>query len=454
MSSRPELTTVQATRAAPSAASRVRKVLRWARRAWVPLALVAASLAMSISVTVQHSEQFSPLDEWVYYDYVVKIPTQFVVRQGEDISEPALQAMACNGDSFGPRGEPCTGKDGVYDEPELYPQEGRTSADIYTPLYFAATWLMAQVVQFFTGLDLLVAARLTGFVWLASGVLALYAVARELRIRKSVAFGLGMIVIGSVTSRYAYTYITTDAPSFVMGAALLLMTLRFLKSKSSGWWLVPLAALAVLFKVTNIFAVGLVALILLIHAIVRLRERPRLPGNPPSPGKILTVTSVMILASVGSEVVWLAIRSAIRVAPQPDQGLGVPLSKTGIAQQLATFLQFETPSALDSALMLPFGLLAIGGVVGLFLASERWGFERSLSIATAVAAIVFAPILLVAMNVVLGSSFPVISRYNASILPAFLLAIGLLARNRTSMTIVSLYGVGLVTVALVRGPTG
>jgi hypothetical protein len=431
--------------------TRLESFRAWLRRHWVPVVLVAAALAMCGAVTVQHSQSFSPLDEWVYYDYVLKIPTQGVVHQGEFLGEPALEAMSCFGDGFGPRGEPCTGPNGDYDNPAAYPQQGKTSADLYTPLYFAFTWATGKAVQLLTGFDFLTAARLTGFFWLAGGLVAFYALARQLRLSKIVTLGLGLTVIGLPASRYAFTYITTDAPSFFFGSLLLLLAVRFVRGTlRHPWWLIFVAALAVLVKITNLFALGLMVVFLLVYAITAWRK-----GGPPRyravpPRRIITVATLSVVVAVLAEIAWLAIRAAIRVGDGPDQGVGSPFSIRGVAASVATFIGVPYPNTVDNVLSLPYAVMYIAGIFGFFLSARGFGMKRALSLSTVVSVTLFPPLLLIAMSVALGSAFPVAARYGVSLLPAAFVGVAMITRNQVSRYLLLVYGAVLVIAAIAR----
>lgn len=426
--------------------------MRWLKRGWVPIGLVLVALAMCTTVTLNHSPVLSRYDEWVYYDYVTKIPSQGIVHQGEHIGQQALEQMSCFGDPYGARGEKCMGPNFHYDDYSLYPLAGKTSADIYTPIYFAITWALGSLIRLFTGLDLLTAARLTGFFWLAGGLVAFYGLARQLRINKPTIFGLGLIAIGTTPSMYAHTFITTDAPSFLMGALLMYFGVRYLRGSLSGWWLLPLSSLAVLLKITNIFVIGLLALFMLIYAILHWKRRRSNVHGRPSPPRILLTTVLYVLVSVASEVIWLAIRAAIKVGPSPNEGLSTPLTIRGIASQLTTFLNLPSTNTLDGVLMLPFAILSIVAVFAFLLMAKGRGMDRSLSISTAASMTLFPAILVVAFSFALGSTFPVSTRYSASLMPAVLIAISFLVRNKVVRWMLIGYGVVLVVSIMARSP--
>ena len=427
------------------ATTRSKKFLSWARKWAVAIALVAVGLAISISNLSQHDEVFSPYDEWVYYDYVEKIPSQGFVRQGEDIGEPSLQAMACDGDPYGPRGEPCTGDNGVYDEPELYPQSGKTSADLYTPVYFAITWLGAQVVTLFTGAELLEAARATGPLWMVSGLLALVLLFREFRVPRLLQLGLGLVTIGLTSSHYAFTYISTDAPALVSGAVVALLGAKFARTGKYGWWMVVAAIIATLLKIAFLFIVALVAIALVLHALMKLRKgHPFRGGIDPSPARMIFMPVVAIGASLVAEVAWLAFRSINSLGVSPDQGLASTLSVAGLLSASYVFLVLREGvngnSSFVQFAMAPYSLITAVGVIGWFFNNRGSGFNRSWSIATVVASVAFAPLMLVGMQLALNAVAPISPRYALVLAPVFLVAIAAMVRNSIAIWVILVYG--------------
>ncbi|MGV8896778.1 MAG: hypothetical protein ACOH10_05055 [Rhodoglobus sp.] len=424
----------------------------WVRRWAVAIVLVILGVAVVISNVSRHDESFSPLDEWVYYDYVQKFPTQGFVHMGEEIGSPALEAMACDGDSFGPRGEPCTGPDGIYDEPELYPQQGLTSADAYTPAYFGITWVSAQVVSVFTGADLLTNARYTGVLWIAFGLIMFVLLLREFRVPAVLQLGLGMIAISQISSYYAFTYISTDAPALAMGSAVAFFGARFAKSGRGGWWLVGASVVAIVFKFVLIFMVGLVAIALMIQAVVTLRRGQPWRGGPKSPGRLIAFALMAAAGALAAQVAWLVIRSAAAVGPSPDQGLSAQISPFAAFRSLFTFLIPSPASAESSAvqfILYPISVLVIVGVIGWFVTQKGWGVERTWSIATLMSATVFAPLLLIALQLMLGTTAPVEQRYALGVMPMFFVAAAIIIRNSFAQWLVLAYGVALVGLTII-----
>jgi hypothetical protein len=248
---------------------------------------------------------------------------------------------------------------------------------------------------------------------------------------------------------YAYTYITTDAPCFLAGAALLYLGIRFVRGTASGWWLLPVTSLAILFKITNIFAVGLIAIYMLIYAIMK-RKQESSQDRAPAPPRIVLITVLYVAVAIVTEIAWLMVRAAIKIGPGPNQGVESPLSIRGLATQLSTFLGFNSAYTVGGAIMLPFAILTIVGVFGFLLTVRGRGTMRALSISTATAMVLFPPLLVVAMGLALGSAFPVSTRYSAPLLPAVLIAIAFVVQHKAWRYALLSYGTALVIIEIAR----
>jgi hypothetical protein len=69
--------------------------------------LFFASLAL-VGTQVSQSEPFSPIDEYVYFDYVAKVPSQILVVSGEMTGPEAREEISCRGVMiYGTYGDPC-----------------------------------------------------------------------------------------------------------------------------------------------------------------------------------------------------------------------------------------------------------------------------------------------------------------------------------------------------------
>ena len=425
----------------------------------IPVILVLASLGMSWTVTAFHSEAFSPRDEWVYLDYLEKLPDQGFIHQGEEIGTGPLSRMACDGvRDYGPMGTACDASTG---DLSSFPQQGINTADIYTPLYFATTLVPATAIAAVTGLDLLQAARYTGGLWLAGTMVLLSGLFRSFRVPSVAILGLGLAYIGSPLAWWTYTYISTDAPTLAFAAGALWVARRVIEGTTRPWILVALSVVGVLFKVTNILTVGLVVLYLLITAIRDILRRKRntkaLWRPTRAETRLIVAAAASAVAALVSQMIWLIIRSMSAVGPSPDQGnlgiLGVhELGRLAVMTIPDTLMSNSTITGsgdnsykIPGYIVDPLSWICIVGVVGglIFLSSRSR--EPALNIATAIACTLFIPVLAIALSQVQGTYFALPARYGAPLAASMLLGAGLLINNRWASYAVLLYGGLLVT---------
>ncbi|NUU04761.1 glycosyltransferase family 39 protein [Leifsonia sp. C5G2] len=440
----------------------------WLRRFWVPILLVVIALGYSVPTTLLHTKALSPVDEWVYSDYLDKVPTELLVHQGELVGQEARARIACDGVyPYGPMGQPCGSS---YNNPSKFPFAGKTSADAYTPIYFVSTWVVGEALRLLPGVNELEGWRLTGSLWLAATMVMLYLVFRRFRIHPVAIVALGTAFVVSPFSWWTYTYISTDAPSAFFGALLLLLTLRYLDGRGSGWWLVGFSALAVLVKVTNILGVCLAALVLLLSWLWELRRTRWTDGwrslRPDGERRSLGLPLFGVLsvaAAIVAQLGWLGLHRALAVGPAAEQGISGPLGGKALLEQTVSFLPgtltstvFVAGSGGNSALpmynwaLAPLTWLCVIGVLGTFFALRMRSRLAPLVVAIAISSVFFAPMLAVVVKVTTGSYFPLPARYGAVLLVAFLLTVGLLLRNRWASWIVLGYSaaLGIAMIAL------
>lgn len=435
-----------------------RRFALWLKNSWVAILLVIIGLGYGGAVTFMHTSALSPIDEWVYSDYLDKVPTEVVVKQGEVIGPEALNRMACNGVyPYGPMGAACGAS---YSDVAKFPLNGRTTADPYTPAYFISTWAVGDLVRLITHQDQLTSWRLTSPLWLAGTLLIMAALFRRYRVRPLVTITVGLAFIASPFAWWTYTYVSTDAPSAFFGALLLLQATRFTRHETRGWWLLATSGLAVLFKVTNILAVCLVGLILVLAWLQEVLRANKEEGRGVHLGALRRSVSLPLIgvaavaASAITEVVWLEIRRAIAVAPQVELGLGQPLSRRVLGEQLANFLPGTITSnvvvagnggnyALPvlSAAVVPLSWLCVAGVIGAFWSVGIRRGHGPVVAAIAIASVGFAPMLAVALTVGGGTYIPIPPRYGAAILPGILLMTALTMRRRLAAWIFLVYAV-------------
>ena len=405
-----------------------------------PAILIIASLLVGI-VQVPAHKGVSPVDEYVYIDYLSKVLSQGTVHRGEQTGTYARQQLGCRGlRLLAPTPDArCTLTNA--ENKELFPFHGATSAYIYTPLYFAITRVLAEPLVW-VGVGLVDAGRFVGAIWLAAAALLLYLALRRLKVHPVVATGAGLLMVGSLPAYWSNTYISTDATALFAGA--LMLYLATLADERRGRVLFVLGAVFVtLLKVQNLAAVAAAAIFLVLRAgIVAYRARgTRWSWIGRTFADSRTIVSLIALgASILAQLAWLVYSTATAVGPAPDMGKVRPLGITSLILQSGLFIDGATKGVGDittflkgPGLIVDYAVswIAVAGVIGLLMVA-RWGTRRNIvAIATFVAAVVSAPLLSAVTYVTLGTyPDPPPGRYGVSLVPLFLACASLLLARR------------------------
>jgi hypothetical protein len=409
----------------------------WRRRSdlLAVLALIVASFVFTTEQVTEH-EMMSPIDEYQYVGYYANVADNGIVRRGEAMPLYARRYMVCNGvrniPEMPPNPEACRKPDSVG-----YPIQGGTTADLYTPLYFGATRLLAQPF-IWAGVDFVSAGRLVGGFWLSLGAVLLYLAMRRGKVPVPVAVGLNLVMVGSLAAYWGNTYISTDATALAAGGLAALLTMQALDGRRRSLVLLPLAgAVATLFKLQNLIGFVAAAMVLVLAAAYGASQQP---GGALARVRAFVTdrrTLSAVATVVGSIVVqggWIALRSALAVGEQPKFGFGAPLEGSNLVVELGNFLPTLGGGALAPYATGPATLpvyavataLAIGGCVGLALSAGLPTLRRFVGLSTALTAVLAAPALAIVVGIVENNYVPLPSRYAHSLLPWALLSAGLL----------------------------
>lgn len=417
------------------------------------LALVVASLVFTTEQVSEH-DMISPIDEYQYIGYYAEVLDKGIVRQGEPMPRYARQYMMCNGVRNIPE-MPVNDKACQKPDSVGYPIQGGTTADLYTPLYFGVTRVLAQPL-IWAGVPFVDAGRAVGGVWLALAAVFLFLAMRRASVPVPIATGIGLVMVGSLASYWGNTYISTDATALTAGALAALLTMQALHGSRRALVLFPLAAmLATLFKLQNLigFVAGaLVLLLVAVHDQVRRDDaRRRVRGFLTDRRTLAAVLAVV--GSVVAQGAWIATRAALAVGEQPSFGIGAPLTGANLVTELGNFLP-----ALGSGALAPFATgpatlplytiataFAIGGCAGLALAGDAPPVRRFVGLATVVTAVVSAPALAIAIGISEDNYVALASRYGHSLLPWALLCAGLLASRPRPWVRWTILAVGVVS---------
>lgn len=409
-------------------------VLPW----WLPYVVLAVFAALYTSAAQSSlTGALSPLDEYQYHDYLSKVPTQVFVRHGEEIGELTRQIASCDGIKFfGPIGVECGS---TPQEPDsAFPHEGMNSADIYTPVYFAITWLLAQPFTWL-GLDLLDAGRAVGVFWLFGGLAAVFTLQRRLGVRGPLALAITLTLLALPATYWSTQFISTDAPTYAVGASLGLVALRFANGRGRLWELPAMAALTVAFKVNNLAAIGIVLTALLIYSL--LLKKQTTPDAPAALGVGRTVFAVgaSVLAVVACYGSWLVVRAAASVGPGADIDAAskLPFSIDVLVDEIFKFVWsvgqvdlFESNSAWDILAGSAFAIVGVGAVAISCVATGVGSLERrAIGAGTGLLVLLFGPLLALMTTVVAGYYVPLTGRYGIVFVVAYALLIGLAAQR-------------------------
>lgn len=452
MAERAESATTERGAAAPARvdARRTRRV------DWILGALlVIASMLVGI-VQVSEHKSVSPVDEYVYIDYLAKVPSEGIVRGGERTGDYARETLACRGvrllGTYPP--QLCRTADTAPDS--SFPTGGTNSADIYTPFYFVITWVLAQPFHWVGVSDLTNAGRLTGWIWLAAAAVLLYLSLRRLRVGPLLSFGLGLLMVGSLPAIWFNTYISTDAPTMLAGAAMLWGLLRFEDgARFRTLALTVLATVVTLFKLQNYGAVGVVAVVLLLRAAWQAFS---VRGEPFGARLRSWITDRRVLAAalmavvpMVFEVLWLALRNAIRVGESVDQGISAPFGWKAFISEMFKLFTGPAEGARDPSALGPIGFILatvlswviVSGVLGAAVVERRGSVGESIAVSTFGIALLLGPVLAILTIAMAGYYFALPVRYGLSLLPFYLACAGMLYRRKPWVgNVVAVVGIG------------
>ena len=432
----------------------------------VLIALLLVAIIYPGTIALIHSSETSVLDEWVFIDYTDKVFQEGYVKAGERVGEYTNEIMSCSGvipgSTFGKCGASL---------PENYknlPYTGLTAAAAYTPTYFALTAAMGAPLRL-VGVSPLDSWRLTGALWLAAAIAVFVALLRLWKVRDSAILPLGLLLIASPYVWWAHSYVSTDAPSLLIGALLLYLATKFRRGESTGWAIVLVSVVGSAIKVTNLVSVGLVVVYLLGSWLFsRFRKTTKiLPKNEISssrsglenltgifPAKRIFWPIAAAIASIGIQIGWSKFITATAISTnQAEQGISSPLTLSELGLQTTNFLSsvWNYSPFLGHGIdffFTPLAWIVIAGVVGSFFALKRVDDKSEIVTATLIAAVVMAPMLAIAVQVAQGAYFQLSPRYGASLLPAFLLCAGFLLRNIVMKWVLALYACGLFAVGV------
>jgi 4-amino-4-deoxy-L-arabinose transferase-like glycosyltransferase len=258
---------------------------------WIARVLLTAALALVLGAGVHHALDqpiYGPIDEAYHTAYVQKVAaTGFPPKLGRDTAVLAPHKTWQVGQVQLPAPEAATAGLPYGSRFELAQNEA-----IQPPLYY---YILAPIVWFTSGHDLIYALRIASCILEAIGILLLYAMLRERIPRMPLAAGIAAVVMASMTGiTQLLSEVQNDALLLPLCVLLFWVFLRDLEQRRVSWQH-GLVAGAVAATQLIVVPLGLVSLIT--AALYANRGFPRWPAL-----RRLWLPAILYVAPLGSWV--------------------------------------------------------------------------------------------------------------------------------------------------------
>lgn len=419
-------------------------------RSVAPALAIMASAAVVVSAHVAAYRPLSPFDEGVHFDYAYKVARGELVHKGETIGQVAMREMSCRSvDLTGLVLPPCM--QGTY-SPQDFPNRGYNSADIHTPLYYAASGLVGRVLHS-TGIveSPVTATRLPGILWFGLGLLTVWYLGKEAGVATGPLAVVVTLVAVSPPLVHATATVNNDATALAAGGVLGLLTLRWERGAAPLWLLGLAALVGVTLKSTNIIAVVLCAIYLLLRRGRGVEEDRKSPWP---------AIAVLMGSAAAAVLAWTAIHGAMAepvVTPLDRRfeaaGLGL-VDFLGPITSLVSPVSYGLPTreVLAGA---TFG--AVGGVLGaLMIAASIFPLMRGslserrehLSASAGLTILTGGFLFTLGYLLLLGEAIGVSPRYGFSLMPALAVAVAAALTSRWAVRGLAAFAVGHVILVL------
>jgi hypothetical protein len=257
--------------------------------------------------------------------------------------------------------------------------------------------------------------------------------------------------------------VSTDAPSFFLGALLLLLASKYVRGTFPAWLLILASVIATLFKVTNILAVCSIALFLLTYSIYSKRKSRSEDSLKTSQSftfnfwKALFVSGLALGLSVIAEISWLKLHDAIAAtSASVDQGINSSLTwyeLLRLTSLTTSTLGMTIPVnglpglntlPLPDYLLSPLMWIIVGGVLAAFWSMKKRNSRNPIIVTGGITMVLAGPVLALALQVMAGSYFVLPPRYMAPVMAAVLLPALFTMKNKIALWFISSYGIALL----------
>lgn len=309
-----------------------------------------------VGIHIHENPLFSPLDEAAHYDYVNRIADGSIPVLGQPQLPSTLRAVACTG-SVIPGGPSCSQRVIRADQ---VPGGGLSYEAQQPPGYYAITvpfrWLAVHVA----GLSDLSGTRAVGGLWLAAGLLLLWAAGRVMGLDPKVV-GAGVLLVAVSPVVVYESSIVSNTASMVFAGSLVALA-SALAWRRPGRWVAPtlfgVGILAVALKETGSFPVLVASILLAMYAYTSCpHEGGRLRTAWRAMLRWLPNGGAMLIAALLGVVAWTVTSqrlALIDLKTLPSMGVlrGYPVDVGMIAKEALLLL---LPATADYA---PFRAIA------------------------------------------------------------------------------------------------
>ena len=427
---------------------------KWTNSKWndlfvIPMLLLIIS-GFFVSTNVFQHTQISPIDEYVYLDYTAQVFEVGILPQGSQTGDVARNYISCLGvagyGDFNP--EACNS--GNYSEKDKYPYSGKSSADIYPPVYFWVAAAFANTLKTFAGIDFLAGARLSGIFWLGVSAVMLYYSLRKLQVPRITGFSASIILICSIPAWWSNTFISTDASALFVGSIGFYGLISFLQGSWKPWHLLLFSVVATLLKFQNIMVLGFLSLAIAISPTIKENYLEKYSFKHLKPKKAILTAIYILSSALITQMSFLLLRKVMAIGPIAQQGVIGELTIGAILSESTKFISGitwgssspETLPATAAVIATITSWIIIGGTVAASISERRIGFISFLGSIWILVAMISAPLLGIAIQFMAGPYFSLPARYGLSLLPIGLaISVITLGSNRYWRYLISAFAV-------------
>lgn len=327
---------------------------RWV--AYVLFALVVVAMpAVTTVLAVERSSQLSSLDEYAHIDYLRRVEAGEIPRVGDKILPETRRDIACR-TIEGRRVSDCSLPEIPADviDAQAYSYQAQQP-----PLYYVVTALLRQPISLVVN-GFVNSARLTGLVWLSSGLAVLWWFVRRRMHATAAVAAIACAIVGLAPNVVGQAATVNNDAGSVLSGALLLVGYERLRRDLRPRTVATAAAVAVLLVLVKplvILGVGAITLALLLD---------RRDGR-----RTMAIASVPALAVVAAYQGWQVVRDLRAVVPYAEVSQVLLSAKQTLTEYPFQALGTVLPRFLtayydwDAAPFAPTYVVGVATVVGL-----------------------------------------------------------------------------------------